>query len=155
MVDDGNPGLHPFSIYNSAAEERSYRVIMMASGNLAMTTPSNHFRLYVDDNGNDQLDAGETTEISPNQVVTLQAGEDLHLVAVQWPSWGSPYHTKVRYDRQFAPAGITFQEVGRLRMTSYAVRTWLGTACEVAQKETLLAQMVYRAPDSDYATQAQ
>ena len=155
MVEDGNPGLHPFTIYNSAAEDRSYRVIMMASGNLAMTSPSNHFRLYVDDNGNEQLDADETTELAPNQVVTLPAGEDLHLVAVQRPSWGSPYHTKERYGRQFAPAGITFQEVGRLRMTSYAVRTWLGTAQEVAQKETLLAQMVYPSPESDYATQAQ
>ncbi len=62
--------------------------------------------------------------------------------------------TNDRYGRRFAPAGITLQEIGRMPMTSYAIRTWLGTADEVARKRELLAQMRYPAPDSVYAAQA-
>ena len=39
-------------------------------------------------------------------------------------------------------------------MTSYAIRTWLGTAQEVGNKKALLRQMRYPSPDSVYRTQA-
>jgi len=124
MVEAGDAGLHSFTVYNNAADERSYRVIMMAGGKLVLSSPSEHFRIYVDDNGNEQLEAEETTELQPNQVITLPAGGDLHVVAVQRPDWDSSYETKERYGRKFAPAGVTLPEVGGLRMTSHAVRTW-------------------------------
>ena len=41
-----------------------------------------------------------------------------------------------------------------MRMTSYAIRTWLGAAEEVANKKTLLHEMCYPTPDSVYETQA-
>ena len=41
-----------------------------------------------------------------------------------------------------------------MRMTSYALRTWLGTAEEVANKRALLEAMRYPAPESLYETQA-
>ena len=34
----------------------------------------------------------------------------------------------------------TLQEIGRMRMTSYAMRTWLGTGAEVAHKKALLEE---------------
>ncbi len=39
-------------------------------------------------------------------------------------------------------------------MTSYAIRTWLGTAEEVANKRALLEKMRYPSPDSIYKTRA-
>lgn len=86
--------------------------------------------------------------------MTLQAKTDLNLIAVHRPNWDSTYDTNERYGRRFAPAGITLQELGRMRMTSYAIRTWLGTAEEVANKKALLDKMCYPTPDSIYSSQA-
>lgn len=41
-----------------------------------------------------------------------------------------------------------------MRMTSYAIRTWLGTAEGVANKKALLEKMSYPTPDSIYSSQA-
>jgi len=53
----------------------------------------------------------------------------------------SKYDTNEQYGRPFAPAGITLQETGRMRMTSYAIRTWLETTADVANMKTLLVEM--------------
>ena len=39
-------------------------------------------------------------------------------------------------------------------MTSYAIRTWLGTVEEVANKKALLREMRYPTPDCVYQAQA-
>ena len=90
----------------------------------------------------------------PAGTVTLPAKTDLDVVAVHRPLWGSTYDTNERYGRRFAPAGITLQEIGRMRMTSYAIRTWLGTADEAASKRALPKQMRYPTAESIYETQA-
>ena len=155
MVTRDEPAIHPFTIFNDAPEARTYRITMMAGGNLAFESANDSFRIYVDTNANGARDAGEDTELVPAGTVTLEAKTDLNLVAIQKPNWDSTYDTNERYDRRFAPAGVTLQELGRMRMTSYAFRTWLGTAEEVAKKKTLIDQMRYPAPDSIYATQAE
>ena len=155
MIEDGQEAVHPFTIYNSASEDRTYRVFMMAGGNLAMNAPSSHFVVYLDENGNKKLDSGETNELQPGGTLVLKANTDISLLAVHKPNWTSGYQVLERYGRKFAPAGITLQEVGRLRMTSYATRTWLGTAADVQNKDSILAGMAYPSPDSLYATNAQ
>lgn len=154
MVTREDPVTYPFTIFNEAAEARTYRVTVMAGGNLALDSATDTLRIYVDANGNGARDAGQDTELLPAGTVTLRANTDLDLVAVHRPNWDSVYDTNERYGRRFAPAGITLQEVGRMRMTSYAIRTWLGTAEEVAGKEALLQKMRYPSPESIYQTQA-
>jgi hypothetical protein len=154
MVRRGEAATHAFTIYNDAPEARTYRITVMAGGNLAFTSASDSLRFYVDANANGTHDAGEDTELVPAGTVTLPAKTDLDVVAVHCPNWDSTYDTNERYRRRFAPAGITFQEIGRMRMTSYAIRTWLGTTDEIANKRALLKQMRYPTPDSIYATQA-
>jgi hypothetical protein len=154
LVTRDQGATYPLTIFNDAAEARTYRVTVMAGGNLARDSATDTLRIYVDENANGTRDEGEQAELEPAGTVTLQPKTDLDLVAVHRPNWGSTYETNERYDRRFAPAGITLQEIGRMRMTSYAIRTWLGTAAEVANKEALLARMRYPAPDSVYKTQA-
>lgn len=154
MVTRDEPAIHPFTIFNDAAEARTYRITVMAGGNLAFDSSKDALRIYVDANANGIHDDGENTELEPTGTVTLQAETDLDLVAVHRPNWDSTYDTNERYGRRFAPAGITFQELGRMRMTSYAIRTWLGTAEEVANKNALLAEMRYPTPGSIYGSQA-
>lgn len=154
MVARGQPAVYPFTIFNDAPEPRTYRVTMMAGGNLAMASAGDVLRIYVDANANGARDAGEETQLLPGGTVTLAARTDLDLVAVHRPNWDSAYYTNHRYNRPFAPAGITLQQLGRMRMTSYAIRTWLGTAEEVARKQSLLKSMQYPSPDSIYKTQA-
>jgi hypothetical protein len=148
------PAIHPFTVFNNAPEDRSYRLTVMAGGNLAFDSTNASLRIFIDENGNRIRDAGENTELVPAGTVTLPAKTDLALIAVHRPNWESTYDTNERYNRRFAPAGITLQEVGRMRMTSYAIRTWLGTAAEVANKTALLQQMRCPTPDSIYSTQA-
>ena len=126
----------------------------MAGGNLALDSATDTLRIYIDANANGARDAGENTELLPAGIVTPRAKTDLDLVAVHRPNWGSVYGTNERYGRRFAPAGITLQEVGRMRMTSYAIRTRLGAAEEVAGKEALLEKMRVPSPESIYNTQA-
>jgi hypothetical protein len=154
VVSRGQPAAYPFTIFNDAPEARTYRITVMAGGNLALDRASDVLRIYVDANANKTRDAGEETELVPAGTVTLPAKTDLDLIAVHRPNWDSSYDTNERYNRRFAPAGITLQEVGRMRMTSYAIRTWLGTAEEVADKKALLHEMRYPSPDSAYRTQA-
>jgi hypothetical protein len=154
MVTRGEPAIYPFTIFNDAAEARTYRITVMAGGNLARDSATDALRIHVDANANGARDAGEDAELAPAGAVTLPAKTDLDLVVVHRPNWDSTYETNERYGRRFAPAGITLQEVGRMRMTSYAIRTWLGTAEEVANKAALLEKMRYPAPDSIYKSQA-
>jgi len=154
MVTREEPAVFGFTIFNDAPEARTYRVTVMAGGNLAFTAASDTLRIYVDANANGVRNDGEDTQLTPADTVTLPAKTDMDLVAVHRPNWDSSYDTNERFGRRFAPAGITFQEVGRMRMTSYAIRTWLGTAEEVANKRALLDTMRYPSSDSVYATQA-
>ncbi len=154
LVSRDDLASHAFTIFNDAPEARTYRITVMAGGNLAFDSASDSLRIYVDANANGTRDPGENTQLIPTETVTLTAKTDLDLVAVHRPNWDSTYDTNERYGRRFAPAGITLQEIGRMRMTSYAIRTWLGTAAEVAKKRALIEQMRYATPDSIYAAQA-
>jgi hypothetical protein len=154
IVAKDEPAIYPFTVFNNAPESRIYRITMMAGGNLALDSVNDALRIYVDANTNKMRDAGENKELVPGGLVTLQPGTDLDLIAIHRPNWDSTYDTNERYDRRFAPAGITLQEVGRMRMTSYAIRTWLGTVGEIAKKKALLEKMCYPSPDSIYKINA-
>ncbi len=155
IIETGNTAHYPITVYNWAQENRDYRMIMVAGGNLAMNAPSDHFKVFIDANSNGVLDAGETNEIEPNEVITLTANTDFDLIIAHTPNFGSSYETRQRYDTTFAQAGITLKEVNRMRMTTYSVRTWQGSAADVSNKETLLSQRVYPALDSEYAVYAE
>ena len=99
MVTRGEPAIYPFTIFNDAAEARSYRVTVMAGGNLALDSGSDTLRIYVDANANGTRDAGENTELLPAGTVTLRAKTDLDLLAVHRPNWDSVYDTNERYGR--------------------------------------------------------
>ncbi len=154
LVTRGQPAVYPFTVFNDAAEDRTYRVTVMAGGNLARDAATDALRIYIDANRNGRRDAGENEELVPAGTVTLRAKTDLDLIAVHRPNFESTYDTNQRHGRRFAPAGITLQELGRMRMTSYAIRTWRGTAAEVADKRAVLAALRYPAPESLYETQA-
>lgn len=154
MVARKEPASYPLTIFNDAPQSRTYRITVMAGGNLAMDRASDTLRIYLDANANGVRDEDETAELVPAGTVTLQAKTDLDLIAVHRPNWDSTYDTNERYGRRFAPAAITLQEVGRMRMTSYAIRTWLGTREEVANKRALLEKMDHPSPESVYRAQA-
>ena len=154
MTSRDVPATYPLTIFNDAPQERTYRVTVMSGGNLALDSVNDKLRIFVDKNANGIREAGEDTELVPGGTVTLPEKTDLDLIAVHQPNWDSSYDTNERYNRRFAPAGITLQEVGRMRMTSYAIRTWLGTVEEVANKKALLREMRYPTPDCVYQAQA-
>jgi hypothetical protein len=154
MVTRGEAAIHPLTIFNHAPEARTYRVTVMAGGNLAMDSLNDTLRIYVDANANGVRDSGEDTQLVPAATVTLPPNTDLDLLVVHQPNWESGYETNERHGRRFAPAGITLQEIGRMRMTSYAMRTWLGTAGEVARKKDVLRELRYPSADSIYKTEA-
>jgi len=155
MILDGETATYPFTIFNNAPEDRSYLMTMMAGGNLPLRDPSSHFRMFIDENGNKIKDADETQELFPAETLTLTAKTDIHLLLIHTPDFDSGYQSKTRYGNQFAQAGVTLIEVGRMRSASYAIRTWRGTAAEIQNKESILSQRVYPTPDSVYATEAQ
>lgn len=151
IVEAGQTAEHPFTIYNNAAQNRDYRIIMMAAPprNLPLSGASSHFRLFIDANGNRKKDANETQELIPNQTITLTAQTDLALVALHTPNFAAS--KQQRYGRKFAQAHVTFQQPKRMRSAMYSMRTFRGNAADVQNKSALLEQMVYRNPTGEYA----
>ena len=157
MVEEGDSAVYAFTVYNNAPEDRTYRIFMMAAkssgGTMQMDAPGDHFRIFLDENGNGEKDENEVTEIKPTKTITFTAKTDYHFIIQHNPL--NALVGKQRYGFSFGHAGVTFQELNRMRLASYAVRTFIGSTSEVANKQALLDTMIYPSPTSDYATYAQ
>lgn len=154
MIESGQSATYPIVVHNRAADDRQYRIYMAAGGNTYMDKPSEQFKLYVDENKNQILDADEMTELPPYAIIEIPANYNMWLIAVHKPDFGDNTQTRDRYGRNFAHATLSLIEVGRLRNASYAMRTWEGTAGEIADKLSILSGMQYPSADSDYAKYA-
>mmetsp|Transcript_2206 Transcript_2206/g.2559 ORF Transcript_2206/g.2559 Transcript_2206/m.2559 type:complete len:602 (+) Transcript_2206:42-1847(+) len=157
LVEANSSAVYPFTVWNAASETRSYRVFMTsAMANLAHDKAVEDWKIFNDTNNNGVVDEGEP-EIYSEMMIELQADTDLHLVGVHTPDWqGYLMHQQVRWERQFDHAVFTIKEYGRVRGTSYVVRTHMAAnSSEVANKETVLAGIVYAKPDTDYETYAE
>ena len=152
MVEDGDTATHPFVIYNNANEVRTYRIWIQAGDNIAVKVHDNRWNVWVDDDKDGVKDPSETTELVGEGTVTLQPHTDLSLVGLHTPGW---QETNAFHNRRSADAGVTIQELDRLRMASYHVRTWEGSAAEVADKSNILPTLTYHQANSHYEVHAQ
>lgn len=144
---------YPFTLYNSAATDREYRVTLMDGNNLAVEKSSAVIKLYIDENNNKQLDSGEI-EIKANQLLTLKGNQNKSFIARHTPDFSHQYVYTVN-STTGAFASINFKENGRMRSTGYAIRTWKLSADDLAQKGTLLKGLYYHSPDSLYKLNAE
>jgi hypothetical protein len=154
LAKDSVPTYYPFTVYNWANQARVYVPTIRSGENLPNTRTSATFKIFIDQNKNSILDTNEKTEILPNINVTLPANTDLSLIAVHTPKWSDTYNANTKYNRKLWEGFLTLQELGRLRMTQFGVRTWLATTAELAKKDSILKAIEYP-PSSDMLSNAQ
>lgn len=158
IVKDSTSAYYPFVVYNWAKSDRMYKPTLIM-GDLPYGVPTGRetyplYRVYIDDNKNGILDANETTQIISTVPFLLKANTNLHLIIKHTPKWSDGYNVRIKYDRKLFQAFFTIQEVGRLRMASFGVRTWLGTESELLKKDSILKAIAYP-PNSDMLLNAQ
>lgn len=158
MVTTGGTAYYPFTLWNDATDERTYR-IFMASGsntiykNAAQTeTRDRTFKVYIDANNNKTLDDDELpSALLPNDLITLQPNINTSFIIEHRPDFSRFNDNKKLYDKRYFHGSISFIEDGRLRSTGYAVRTWEGSSADIASKEQFFEQSKYASADSDWA----
>ncbi len=155
MIENGQTAFHPFTLFNWAEEDRTYKAFMSASQTLPLDHKVDYYQLYIDVNHNKSVDS-EDIEVAPYSEFTVPARTNMHFIIAHKPDFTNYYHSpSTRYGKHFAQSTVTFVEKGRMRSASYATRTWEGTPEEIANKDAFFAQTNYPAPDSLYATYAQ
>ncbi|MFT6905425.1 MAG: hypothetical protein ACJAS1_002081 [Oleiphilaceae bacterium] len=156
MIEKNGSAHYPVILLNSANETRFYRFFVNAGETVAIKSPVDQFKLYLDANKNRVLDNSESLEeVNPYSILELPANTSQRFIAVHSPDFDSGYQSKERYGRKFAQSTIAFIEVDRLRSTGHAFRTWVGTQEEVSNKDVILSTMSYPAVDSDYSVYAE
>ena len=81
------------------------------------------------------MEKNEKKELVACDEIELKAKTNLNLIIHHFVSdCNNGYLVNERYNMKFAQGGLSFQQIGRMRMTSYAVRTWLGTEQQVNNK---------------------
>lgn len=127
MVSNGQYADHPFTIFNSAAEERTYRVYLFNRSalplNISVPRTMDPYLLYDDTNGNGEVDEKEPL-IAPYQLITLEANTDRKFIIRQTADYNGWYGCYERHSRCMTQGSFAIQELKTLRNTGIHTRLW-------------------------------
>lgn len=150
VAQSNQPVDYPFTVYNRANEDRTYRVFMSMGGVQPLSQTKENFKLYRDLNNNGLVDFDDI-EMSPYSLLILSAHTDADFIIRQTVDFDNIWHgVLTRHERKFSQGTVTFQEVGRMRSASYAVRTWEGDAEKVEENLSFIESARYPSETSEW-----
>lgn len=126
IVKQGQSAYYPFTLYNFAPQDRTYRLFIAMGGAQPLSSPFAGISLIEDLNNNGKIDAGEPV-INPYDTITFKANTNYHFIIKHSVDFTNSYYgVLTAHNRKFAQASLSFIELNRLRSASYAIRTWEG-----------------------------
>ena len=157
MVQNGGTAYYPFTIHNDANNDRTYRIFVAMGANTTFKNLSQTvngdavFKVYQDLNGNKLLDDNErNAELIPQETITLAANTNAEFIIEHRPDFSRVNDSKILHNRRYVHGSISLIEDGRMRSAGFMVRTWEGSATDIANKYAFFEQSKYPVPGDDW-----
>lgn len=153
MVELNDWAYFPFTVVNTADEDRDYYLVINGSDVFHLQTTKSYIKLYEDTNDNGILDGTEgDNEIAPTSVVTLTANTDKSFILARQGTFdvGSQYPSDL-HGTKVIVSSLSLAEKGGMRSAQFATRLFQGTAQQVANKAAFLKDVDYPSDTSEWS----
>jgi hypothetical protein len=155
IIKQGEVAYYPFTLYNFAPEDRTYRLFVAMGGAQPLANPSPGISVIEDLNNNGKIDSGEPT-INPYATITLKANTNYHFIIKHAIDFTNFYDGVLKsHNRNFGQATVSFIQLNRLRSASYAIRTWEGNETSKGEKIKFFDSARYPSDSSAWYTYKQ